>query len=523
VSYTTNSGSATAGSDYTSASGTLSWANGDTSNKTFSVPITNDTLDESNETFTVTLSGPTGGAALGSPSSSTLTITDDDPTPTVQFSAANSSGSEATTPASITVTLSAASGQTVTVNYATADGTATAGSDYTSTSGALTFNPGVTSQTINVPINNDTVVEGNESFTVTLSGPVNAILGATMTHTYTINNDDNAGTIQFSSGTYSVNENGGSILITVSRTGGSSGAVGVSYATSNGSATAGSDYTSASGTLSWANGDTSNKTFSVPITNDTLDESNETFTVTLSSPTGGAALGSPSSSTVTITDDDLPYLITLQSPSNGAIFHACSLVSKHQPAFTWTTAETFTSCTILLSTPGGAVINKATVRGTGNSWIPSPSVWKKVMTSCSQNGETYWKVIGTRPNRTTAESVAWSFNIGPSQFVTINAPTAGPLPASTPPTFDFSTSCNVKFKLEISSVGDFSDPKKIKSFNYTTRDPNVDQKLIKTLSSFQWNSVKKMVGTGAGHFRIKAWDGINRESVSEVRSFTIQQ
>jgi hypothetical protein len=145
------------------------------------------------------------------------------------------------------------------------------------------------------------------------------------------------------------------------------------------------------------------------------------------------------------------------------------------------------------------------------------------MTSCSQNGETYWKVIGTRPNRTTAESVAWSFNIGPSQFVTINAPTAGPLPASTPPTFDFSTSCNVKFKLEISSVGDFSDPKKIKSFNYTTRDPNVDQKLIKTLSSFQWNSVKKMVGTGAGHFRIKAWDGINRESVSEVRSFTIQQ
>ena len=127
----------------------------------------------------MTLSGPTGGATLGSPSSATVTITDDDPTPAVQFSAASSSGSEATTPASITVTLSAASGQTVTVSYATANGTAAAGSDYTATSGTLTFSPGVTSQTISVLIINDTTVEDNETFTVTLSGPVNATLGAT--------------------------------------------------------------------------------------------------------------------------------------------------------------------------------------------------------------------------------------------------------------------------------------------------------------------------------------------------------
>ncbi len=214
--------------------------------------------------------------------------------------------------------------------------------------------------------------------------------------------------------------------------------------------------------------------------------------------------------------------ITLQSPSDGAIFNSCTLITKNQPAFTWTMAETFTSCTIFFLTPGGVLINKATVRGTGNSWIPSPFVWKKLITSCSQNGEVYWKVIGARPNRTTAESEAWNFSIGPPQSVTINAPPEGPIPGGTPPTFDFSTSCNVKFKLEISSVNDFSDPKKIKSFNYTTRDPNVDQKLVKTLSSFQWTSVKKMVGTGTGYFRIKAWDGLNRESVSEMRLFTIQ-
>jgi Calx-beta domain/Peptidase_C39 like family len=224
--------------------------------------------------------------------------------PTVQCQSASSSGSEATSPAVITVTLSAASAQTVTVLYATSDGTATAGSDYTATSGTLTFAPGDTSKTISVPITNDSSVEGDETFTVTLSSPTNATLGSTTTHIYTILNDDNYGSIQLSSATYSVGEAGGTVTITATRTGGSSGTVGVSYSESNGTATAGSDYTSTSGNLSWSNGDTANKTFTVAITNDTLHEPNETFTVTLSSPTGGATPGSPSSAAVTITDDD---------------------------------------------------------------------------------------------------------------------------------------------------------------------------------------------------------------------------
>ena len=113
-----------------------------------------------------------------------------------------------------------------------------------------------------------------------------------------------AGSIQLSSATYSVGEAGPTVTITATRTGGSSGAVGISYSTSNGTATAGSDYTLVSGTLSWANGDTANKTFTAPITNDALAETSETFTVTLSSPTGGATLGSPGSATVTIIDND---------------------------------------------------------------------------------------------------------------------------------------------------------------------------------------------------------------------------
>ena len=104
---------------------------------------------------------------------------------------------------------------------------------------------------------------------------------------------------------YSVNENQGTASITVTRTGGSDGAVAVNYATSNSTATAGSDYTATSGTLNFAAGETS-KTITVPIIDDTAVEGNETVNVTLSSPTGGATLGSPASASLTIVDNDSP-------------------------------------------------------------------------------------------------------------------------------------------------------------------------------------------------------------------------
>jgi Ca2+-binding RTX toxin-like protein len=90
---------------------------------------------------------------------------------------------------SFTVSLSKASPLRVTVSYATADGTATAGSDYTATSGQLTFAPGETSKTVGIPILGDTVVEPNETFTLTLSGAVNARV-ARATATATLVNDD---------------------------------------------------------------------------------------------------------------------------------------------------------------------------------------------------------------------------------------------------------------------------------------------------------------------------------------------
>jgi hypothetical protein len=116
----------------------------------------------------------------------------------------------------------------------------------------------------------------------------------------------------------SIGEASGAVVLEVSRSGAAGGAVSVDFATSSGSATAGSDFTSASGTLTWADGDTSVKTITVDTRNDSTDESDETFTVTLSNPTGGAALGSSSQATVTIVDDDSPAAQPPPTSSGGS-------------------------------------------------------------------------------------------------------------------------------------------------------------------------------------------------------------
>ena len=102
-----------------------------------------------------------------------MTITDDDTTPGLSIADASTSDETAAN-LTATVTLSGPSSSTVTVNYATANGTATAGADYTATTGTLTFIPGDTSETFNIPILADTVDEVNEVFSVTLSSPSNA-------------------------------------------------------------------------------------------------------------------------------------------------------------------------------------------------------------------------------------------------------------------------------------------------------------------------------------------------------------
>ncbi len=309
VAYATSNGTATAGQDYTSAAGTLSWSNGDASAKTFAISILDDSSFEGNETVHITLSNPTGGVVIGSPNQTVLTIIDNEGPPLVSLSISDVTQAEgnAANQMIFAVTLSAASAQTVTVNYSTADGTATAPSDFTAIpTQVLTFNPGETQKPISVNINGDFSVEPDESFFVNLSGATNATI-SDFQGIGTLTNDDAAGAagaVQLSSLTYSINEDAVTATITVTRTSGNSGAVTVNYATSNGTATAGQDYTATSGALTWADGDGSAKNFTIPILDDISLESNETINIALSNPTGGATVGSPGASVLTILDND---------------------------------------------------------------------------------------------------------------------------------------------------------------------------------------------------------------------------
>lgn len=174
VNYATSDDTAQAGSDYTATSGTLTFAEGETS-KSFSVAITDDTSDEPNETFNVTLTNPTGGATLGLLSSARVEINDNDAPPSVNISDISvAEGNSGTTAAIFTVTLSAASGQIVTVDYATGNVTAQSGVDYMATSGRLTFQPGTITQTVSVPVIGDTTFEPDETFAIGLQFATNS-------------------------------------------------------------------------------------------------------------------------------------------------------------------------------------------------------------------------------------------------------------------------------------------------------------------------------------------------------------
>ena len=164
-----------------------------------------------------------------------------------------SEGNSGTKTATFTVTLSPTSTQAVTVGYATANGTATAGSDYVAASGTLTFAAGVSTQTIAVTINGDATVESDETVLVNLSGATNATIGDAQ-GVGTITNDDQPTLAIDDVSVTEGNSGTKTATFTVTLTPTSAQAVTVGYATANGTATAGSDYVAASGTLTFAAG-----------------------------------------------------------------------------------------------------------------------------------------------------------------------------------------------------------------------------------------------------------------------------
>ncbi len=206
------------------------------------------------------------------------------------------------------VTLSTTSTQTITVNYATANNTATAGSDYTATTGTLTFTPGQISQDIIISVNGDTAIEPDETFLINLSNPSNALITDNQ-GLGTITNDDGDNTsVTLAVSPASVTEDGTTNLVyTFTRSGSTTNALTVNY-TLGGTATLNTDYTrtGTTNTVTFA-ANSSTATVTVDPTADTTVENNETVALTLASGTG-YTVGTATAVTGTITNDDFSKL-----------------------------------------------------------------------------------------------------------------------------------------------------------------------------------------------------------------------
>jgi hypothetical protein len=309
VDFTTTDGSAAAGSDYQATSGSLSFADGELS-KTIDIPLRDDTNYEGDETFNLELSNVQGGAALGIVNIAQVTISENDPVPpagVIQYSGQEYSASEDEVSSLITVTRSSGSFGEVSVDFATSNITAIAGEDYQFTTSTIVFADGETSQVIEVPLMDDLDYEGNETFNVELNNiQGGAVLGSSNTAQVTILENDPvppAGSLHFSGASYSVAEDNNNIVATVTRAGGSFGQVTADFTTNDGSAVAGSDYTAASGTLTFAEGVIS-QTITISLMDDSVFEGNESFNIRLSNASGGATLSNPFDTTINILENE---------------------------------------------------------------------------------------------------------------------------------------------------------------------------------------------------------------------------
>lgn len=198
VDYEASGGTAVNGQDYISMSGTVTFNNGDSSTKSFNVPILDDTVADNDKTVNLTLKSPTNGATLGTPSTAVLTILDSDTVGRLQFSKSSYDVAKMSGSTTISVTRAGGVSGTVMVDYKTGDGTAKAGQDYMAVSGKLTFNSGVdTLRTFTVPILTNADTQSKTVNLIVENPSGGAVLGSPSTALLTIKgttpNDDGDG------------------------------------------------------------------------------------------------------------------------------------------------------------------------------------------------------------------------------------------------------------------------------------------------------------------------------------------
>lgn len=307
VNYAVTAGTASAGTDYTLATGSLTFTPGDTA---LVIPhsIANDLLEESSETLAVTLSTPSG-ATLGAKNVHTLTILDDD-FPIVSVTASDNSATENTDPGQFTITRMGATTNALTVNFSTS-GTATSGTDYTALGTSVIIPAGESS--VLVPVNsiNDATLETTETIILTLSANAAYSIGTPNAATVSLLDDDSpVVNITVTDGTATETGTTPGIL-TVSRVGSTTNALTVNFTTS-GSATSGTDYVAIGSSITIPAGASSANITITPI-EDLLQEGGEFLLVTLSS-SSSYTLGTSTFGGVSIEDNDVAPVVTILSP-----------------------------------------------------------------------------------------------------------------------------------------------------------------------------------------------------------------
>ena len=295
VDYATSDGSASAGNDYAAASGTLTFVAGDTT-ESVNVTLSNDLLAEGDEDLGLTLSTPSGvvladGSAVG-------TITDDDAPPTLSIDDISiAEGDAGTTPRTFTVSLSKPHVSPVSVDYSSVDGLAIEGADYDAASGTLTFAPGDMTDSVDIDVVGDLLAEDEETFDVSLSNASGATI-ADAVGTATIQDDDPDPALSVDDVTV---DEGGTATFTVALDAPAGRNVDVDYVTSDGTALHGSDFTDASGTLTFAPGEVETS-LAIDTLSDTSYEPSEAFTVELADAANASI--ADASGEATVNDDD---------------------------------------------------------------------------------------------------------------------------------------------------------------------------------------------------------------------------
>ena len=342
VRYRTADGSATAPADYRPASGTLTFAPGETS-QTVTVKVAGDTVPEANEVFYLELTDATNG--MISQARGTATIVDQLPTITISdldIAEPDPGGIER---ALFQVTLSTPAPSTARVDFATADGSAVAGEDYEPVRGTLTFRPGESSKTISVAVKNDLASSQNEVFFVKLSRPRRAQLARAVGQATIVENDRTLAVMDATLGQPGPGEAGEALfqVLLSEPTSGStiftgfptSQPVAVDFTTVDGSAVAGQDYQPVSGTLVFRPGEAS-KTIAVVLLNNGVPGPDKSFYVELLRPVNatlsralaqGYVVGSNRTITIddtSATDLDTPgtfatFVVTLSAPTSAPV------------------------------------------------------------------------------------------------------------------------------------------------------------------------------------------------------------